>query len=353
MKIKVTLILGVFLIALWSCKDTGQAVTANTSSESSNRKSNVGYVNLDSLYDQVVYLKTRIEVGERLLAVQKNGKWGITNHQGDDLVDLAYDDVASIKSSFALKKNGNWSIHNDKLVELISIKCDHLEGHNETHYVASIKNRKALISDKTSMDFIFDEISGPKGNENYFYGKDGSWKAYHLSGIEIKKISIEQLAALKALNEYQVTLYGCGPIRLGMSEQEVEQAIGLTFLENRSSSDCKMMQFGAGFPAMGFLFDRKKDTRLLERIYINEPSIKTKSAIGIGSTEKEILNAYGNKMQKQKHKYSDQCVYYYYVPIDKNDQEYRLNFDYNFEEDRVRHYSVGRVPAIEYVEGCF
>ena len=201
---------------------------------------------------------------------------------------------------------------------------------------------------------LFDEIIDLAEKESYVYGKlDGNWKAYDLNGNRLDSLTAIQSKALKALNEYSVSLYGYGPIRLGMTVTEVEDVVGLSFIANESTSDCKMMFFDNGFPSIRLLFEIRGNQRQLERIYIMEPSIKTKSGIGLGSTETEILSAYGDKMKTQPHKYSAESVYYYYVPVDKKDKDYRLNFDFNKTEDRVKFYSVGRDPAIFYVEGCF
>lgn len=311
-------------------------------------------VELDSLYNKIGNLKTRTESDWALLAVSNNTKWGVVNSQGTVLLNLAFDNFASVKASFAMNKSGLWTIYNAKSEALHSIACDNLVGHRDSHYIAMLGGKKALVNENSSTPYLFDDITGPREDKGYFYGKISDvWRAYDLEGQIVDNLSKIQRVGLQALNNYKVSLYGYGPIRLGMSIPEVEKTIGLKFIENGSSSDCKMMEFEEGFPLVRMLFDMKDGIRLLERIYINESTIKTKSGIGIYSREKEILNAYQGKMEKQSHKYNEQCLYYYYVPADEKDQAYRLNFDYNFKEDIVRHYSVGRVPAIFYVEGCF
>lgn len=354
MKVNIILILTIILLICNRCKETTTHAESLSVSQRVTEGADQVNVKLDSIYDQVRLLKIRTEDKTNLYAIQKNNKWGVTNIRNEKLTEVIYDEVVSLKIAFALKLENEWSIHNAKCEELKSFSCDELEGHRDTHFIASKGNLKALIGLTSMTDFLFDEITGPRESEGYFYGSVGNrWSAYDLQGMEINDLTQVQIAALKALNDYSVSLYGFGPIRLGMRVGEVEDVVGIKFVENGSTSDCIQMEFETGFPLLRFLFEKKEGIRLLERIYFGETVIKTKSGVGINSTEEDLLSAYGDKMLKKPHKYNENCVYYYFVPVDEKDQLYRLNFDYDFVDDRVRHFSVGRIPAISYVEGCF
>jgi hypothetical protein len=111
-----------------------------------------------------------------------------------------------------------------------------------------------------------------------------------------------------------------------------------------------MASYGNNFPTFFFLFEEKKGKLTLERIYINDPAIKTKSGIGIGNSKTNLIAAYGDKIQTEQHKYDQNGSYLYFVPVDNVDKEYRINF--NYDGSKIDGYSLGRMPAVMYVEGC-
>lgn len=311
------------------------------------------YLQLEELYDEVIILKMTTPSNGNLFAIRKAEKWGITSRYGGGFIEPQFENYSSTKNTIALKKDSIWNIYGKNYDKLGIIDDNIIRGHQEHYYIASKNGRLALVNEKRATEYVFDEISGPSENEGCFLGKkDGEWNAYLLTGSKILEPTKVIASCLKALNEYKISLHGYGPIKLGMDIKSIEKAVGIKNVnEDNSTADCKVYNFIEGFPNIRLLCEKKNGKMILERIYVNDKSIKTKSGIGIGSSEKEILDAYGDKMKKESHKYKPQSNYYYYVPTDKKDQNYRINFD--FDSEKVVHFSVGRKPAIFYVEGCF
>ncbi len=85
---------------------------------------------------------------------------------------------------------------------------------------------------------------------------------------------------------------------------------------------------------------------ILTRIYIKNPDYKTSKGIMVGSTEKETISAYGDKLHIEPHKYD---ITGHYLSIINNDGEGIL-----FESDgqKIIEISVGKLPSLKYVERC-
>ena len=81
------------------------------------------------------------------------------------------------------------------------------------------------------------------------------------------------------------------------------------------------------------------------RIDITTPGISTAEGVEVGTAVPRVLDVYGPGLTKTPHKYTD-GNYFTVAP----DAEHRIVF----ETDRqyVTRYRVGRVPEVEWVEGC-
>ena len=85
--------------------------------------------------------------------------------------------------------------------------------------------------------------------------------------------------------------------------------------------------------------------------------ITTLSGLGIGSTEPEVYAAYGDQIEESLHPYlGEQGRYLTFVPRDAADADYRLVFETNenavLGERTVTTFRVGRIPEVEWIEGC-
>jgi hypothetical protein len=78
--------------------------------------------------------------------------------------------------------------------------------------------------------------------------------------------------------------------------------------------------------------------------------VTTFSGAGIGDTEARIKALYPGKIQVSPHKYVRGGHYLTFVPKDRSDSNYRLVFE--TDGNRVTQYRAGKLPEVEFVEGC-
>jgi hypothetical protein len=159
-------------------------------------------------------------------------------------------------------------------------------------------------------------------------------------------IGLELLAAA-ALGSWPLTPDGWGPVRIGMSRAQVEQALAVKLkgepLEDEKS--CIELAPAGSDRGLWFLFE---DYRL-SRISIGTPSrVKTPRGIGVGASAAAVRRAYGKGLKAEPHYYEDmpsEYLTFWTVPGKRG---------VRFETDsrrRVQTIHAGNA-AIELVEGC-
>ncbi len=152
-----------------------------------------------------------------------------------------------------------------------------------------------------------------------------------------------------------LTLQGMGLVEHGMTVAEAEAVLAATleFGEPVSEgcyhawdpTDVNSPRFmviaSTGEPADGTIV----------RIELGETHT-TRSGIHIGSTKAEVLEAYGDRIVASPHPYGSgpASEYLTYVPADPADAGYRLIME--TEDDRVVAIRSGRLPEVEWIEGC-
>lgn len=82
---------------------------------------------------------------------------------------------------------------------------------------------------------------------------------------------------------------------------------------------------------------------VVTRFQTESPRLRTVTGIHVGSTERELRNAYGNQLRSQENPYSG--TDYFVWPTRKNGIKFQV------EEGRVTYITSG-TQSIEYVEGC-
>ena len=140
---------------------------------------------------------------------------------------------------------------------------------------------------------------------------------------------------------------GIGPIRAGMSLAEVSAALGEPVqVEYADFENCDYATPGALPDGVSLMII--SDT--VERVDVIEPSeVRTAAGAGIGDLESSVVATYGSAATVQPHKYTGPEGHYVVV-APPGDSQHRIIFE--TDGDMVTLYRVGRMPAVEYVEGC-
>lgn len=151
-----------------------------------------------------------------------------------------------------------------------------------------------------------------------------------------------------------LTEHGYGPVHMGMTQSDVESALGVKLYPDEgdfgSCHDTGVM--GDEYPNMGFMFEDGKLTRISLFWNEDEPqksgSFKTERGIGIGSTEADVHAAYGPDLIVETAEYDEEPAHsltHWVKP-----EESGLRFVTN-QDGIVRWIHVG-TPSINYIEGC-
>jgi len=152
-------------------------------------------------------------------------------------------------------------------------------------------------------------------------------------------------------NRSAVTIHGIGPVRLGMTVEAAARAAGVALISSGES----------GTPGCSYVHPQGQDDEIgfmvidgvIARVDVWQDSpVKTVSGIGIGSTEAEIIARFPGQIEVTPHEYTD-GHYLTFVPRDAADRNYRIVFETDSaENNRVTQFRAGRLPEVNFIEGC-
>lgn len=140
---------------------------------------------------------------------------------------------------------------------------------------------------------------------------------------------------------------GIGEVRVGMTVKQAVKAAGVNLVPsyNESNYECRYVQPQSGTKNIGMMVSKDRIVRI--DIYKGS-SIKTLKGAGIGDSEAKIKSLYPGRIEVSPHKYT-KGHYLTFVPADRADQ-HRIVFE--TDGRRVLQYRVGKLPDVEYIEGC-
>jgi len=144
-----------------------------------------------------------------------------------------------------------------------------------------------------------------------------------------------------------VTAKGIGAIRVGMTMAQVSAALGTTVTgsANRESTSCDQVNVPIGTNKVLLMF---VDGRVA-RVDIVDAGISTQEGVHVGDAEARINTLYAGHVQTTPHKYTD-GHYMTVTPAVPEDSSFRLVFETNGKA--VTRYRGGKLPEVEWVEGC-
>jgi hypothetical protein len=156
------------------------------------------------------------------------------------------------------------------------------------------------------------------------------------------------LAAPKLTEASQLVTNGIGPVLVGQTIAQAEQAAGRKFSPSGKLLDpiCDYVK-PQGLTGIGFMVSQGKIARI--DVWDNR-KITTFSGAKIGDSEARIKALYPGQIQVEQHEYRPKGHYLVFMPQDQADRNFRVVFE--TDGQKVTQFRSGRMPEVTYVEGC-
>lgn len=166
-----------------------------------------------------------------------------------------------------------------------------------------------------------------------------------LSSLAILSVS----AQTKLTDQSKVVINGMGPIRVGMTVAQASKAAGVQLVSEGSypnGGSCFYVKPKGGPNNVAFMVSENRIARV---DVMRNSSITTLSGAKLGDPESRIKSLYPGQIEVTPHKYTN-GHYLTFVPKDREDRNYRVVFE--TDGQRVTDFRAGKLPEVEYVEGC-
>ena len=142
---------------------------------------------------------------------------------------------------------------------------------------------------------------------------------------------------------WRVSETGWGPIRAGMTVAEARTALGGELAEP-ANRDCDHVSPASSPAGVQLMIVGGR----VARVDVSDWTIATAADARVGHSEARVNQLYARRVRTTRHKYTD--GHYLTVSGAGADSVYRLVFE--TDGKRVTRYRGGRIPEVEWVEGC-
>lgn len=138
---------------------------------------------------------------------------------------------------------------------------------------------------------------------------------------------------------------GLGPVRIGMSRDEVVRVLGSPLEGEELTEGCIEMQPASGYNGVTYMFEEGRLTRISIGL---DSGIAAPRGIRAGATEADVMRAYGSAVEREQHTYQEPPAAYLTVWSETEGRGLQFETD---EARRVDTVHAGGA-SIRYVEGC-
>lgn len=157
-------------------------------------------------------------------------------------------------------------------------------------------------------------------------------------------VSEEELGPTTLDTRSTVSTVGLDSVIFGMTVATAQRAAGTLLVEAEPASECYHVT--PRNAPQGIVFTVYKST--IERVDINRGPITTRSGVGIGTPEENVVSLFGDSLGREVR--ADGSVDLIFVPNDPGDADFRVVF--NIADGAVKSYKSGRLPLIMTATGC-
>lgn len=172
-------------------------------------------------------------------------------------------------------------------------------------------------------------------------------RARSLSLLALALAATASTGAIAEKFSPRATMGGIGPIRIGMSEYQLEQALHKRLPETQDASEdsCRYIEAGPRWPGTGIMM---LDGRVA-RIDVTKRGIETLSGAAVGDLVSKVHSIYGGRLRASDHDFgSGEGMQY--LTMFSGDRHYGIRFETDGE--RVTEFYVGTSEAVQFIEGC-
>jgi hypothetical protein len=146
-----------------------------------------------------------------------------------------------------------------------------------------------------------------------------------------------------ALDQFRLTLNGLGPLRIGMTLKDVEDAGFRVKIEhNFDVNECAQAEV-EGQKHIWLMFENGR----LARVEVYGGRTTTFSGVRVGDTEERVRKTYGARLTVEPHKYDDNG---HYLIVFSTDRRQALVMETDGKV--VTEFRAGLALPAQYVEGC-
>jgi len=180
-----------------------------------------------------------------ILLVSKDGKYGLVDFKGKELLKCEYDSIAAlqgVKNSILIAKESKYGLVDNIGATIIEVNYKNIkpisDQYENGYIVTTEENKVGVINrDKTiALDTKYEAIEATYGNGNYVVKEDGKWKIVDNKGNEYLT---EKFDSVKSINGENITIisnkkYGvvtlAGDSKIKPEYQELEYAFGENYI---------------------------------------------------------------------------------------------------------------------------
>ncbi|QKQ74780.1 hypothetical protein [Nostoc sp. TCL240-02] len=155
------------------------------------------------------------------------------------------------------------------------------------------------------------------------------------------------MAKAKLINQAKLFINGIGTVRVGMTVSQAAKAAGIKLVGDSPNNSCYYVKPQNQPKNLSFMVTEGR----ISRVDVRENNqITTLKGAKIGDTEAQIKSLYPGQIKVTPHKYVQGGHYLTFIPKDRADQNYRVVFE--TDGKRVTQFRSGKLPEVEFVEGC-
>jgi outer membrane protein assembly factor BamE (lipoprotein component of BamABCDE complex) len=155
------------------------------------------------------------------------------------------------------------------------------------------------------------------------------------------------IAQTKLTEQSKLFANGIGQVRVGMTVSQASKAAGTPLVGETPNKYCYYLKPESKPKNVGFMVTEGR----ISRVDVwRDSKITTLKGAKIGDTEARIKSLYPGQIQVTPHKYVQGGHYLIFLPKEQADKNYRVVFE--TDGKRVTQFRSGKLPEVEYVEGC-